>query len=113
MKLPPLLASDTTAAFLGLAILITVVITTAIGLLAGVAAIGLNWKIGRRSAWGLLLVLAPVLFAAFALFLSYLTLGEPAVIAGFPNHVLIPISISPIISVPCSLLLWLRAPTEK
>ena len=113
MRLSPFFASDTTAAFLGFAILIVVIITTAIGLVTGVVAIALNWKVARRSGWGLLLVLAPLLFVAFALFLSYLTLGEPSVIAGFPNRLLVPISASPVISVPCSLLLWLRSPIQK
>jgi len=90
-----------------------VIITTGIGLVTGAAAIAMNWKGARRSWWGLLLVLAPILFVAFALFLSWLTLGEPAVVAGFPNRVLIPISIIPVVSVPCSLLLWVRAPVAR
>src|SRR4051794_11504776 len=98
MRLSPLFASDTTAAFLGFAILIVVTVTTVLGLITGVVAIALNRKVGRRSRWGLLLALAPLLLAAFALFLSYLTLGEPAVIAGFPNRVLMPISASPVLS---------------
>src|ERR1051326_7998865 len=102
----PFFASDTTAAFLGLSILLIVIIMTGIGLVTGAAALAMNWKPAQRTWWGLLLVLAPLLFVGFALFLSWLTLGEPAVIAGFPNRVLIPISLIPVVSVPCSLLLW-------
>jgi hypothetical protein len=94
MSLSPFFASDTTAAFLGVEMIIVIIITTGIGLVSGGAAIALNWKVARRSWWGLLLGLAPLLFAAFALTLSFLIQGEPT-IAGFPNRVLIPISVTP------------------
>src|SRR5262245_4715429 len=112
MRVSPFFASDTTAAFLGVAMIVVIIITTGMGFVWGGAAIALNWKAARRSWWGLLLVLAPLLFAAFALVLALLTQGEPT-IAGFPNRVLIPMSLSPVVSVPCSLLLWVRAPIER
>ena len=84
MSLSPFFASDTTAAFIGVVMIIVIIVATLTGLVSGCAAIALHWKVGRRTRWGLLLVLAPCLFSAFALMLSLLTQGEPT-IAGFPK----------------------------
>jgi hypothetical protein len=107
MTISPMLASDTTAAFLGFAVIVLIMVTAGFGFLLGSAAIALNWSISRRKWWGLLLALAPVPLAGAALLLSISIQGEPT-IAGFPNRVLIPVSTAPLFCVPFSLLLWTR-----
>jgi hypothetical protein len=108
MTTSPILASDTTAAFLGLTVIVLIIITTGLSLVIASASIAVNCTTGRRRLWGLLLAVAPLPFAAAALFLSFSVQGEPT-IAGFPNRVLIPFSAAPVICVLISLLLWTRA----
>src|SRR4051812_47878122 len=103
----PIFASDTTAAFVGLIVILAIIVGTGLALVSGCAAIATNWMVGKRSWWGLLIALTPILFGVPALLLAISIRGEPAVI-GFPNRVLIPVSAAPLFSVPLSLFLWSR-----
>jgi hypothetical protein len=102
-----MLASDTTAAFAGLVVMIIIIAGTGISLVCGSAAVAANWKGGRRRWWSLFLALSPLLFGVPALLLSIAIRHEPT-IAGFPNGVLIPVAAVPLLSVPIAVYLWTR-----
>jgi len=114
MSLHPIFASYTTAAFLGVVVVFLIVVGTGLGVVVGGIAIAVNWKgRSRRSRWRLALALGPLLSGAPALLLSIAVQGYPT-IAGFPNPVLIPVAIIPLLAVPFSLLLWRKgAPPSK
>ena len=105
MSLSPIFASDTTAAFLGAVMLLVIFAGTGLGMVVGAIGIAVNWKGRGRSRWGLVLALGPLLFGVPALVLAVAVQGYPA-IAGFPNPVLIPVSIIPLLAVPFALILW-------
>ncbi len=102
-----MLASDTTAAFAGLVVMIMIIAGTGISLVCGSAAVAANWRGRRHRWWGLFLALSPLLFGVPTLLLSIAIRHEPA-IAGFPNSVLIPVAAIPLLSVPIAVFLWAR-----